>query len=62
MLEFSILPSKFFKQKEKTYELACECTVAFLNEEQASRIIEEMTECKGCKEPVYLVITGEEII
>lgn len=43
------------KQKEQLYELACECTVAFLNEKQASEMIEEMHRCKECKKPVYLV-------
>jgi predicted SprT family Zn-dependent metalloprotease len=56
MLEFKISPSKKAKQKEELYELACECTTVRLNEKEASKIIEEMTVCKGCKKPVYLVI------
>jgi predicted SprT family Zn-dependent metalloprotease len=56
MLEFILKPAKNPKQKEELYELACECTTVRLNEKEASRIIEEMTVCKGCKKPVFLVI------
>lgn len=53
----SFIPELSLKSevKEQLYELACECTVAFLNEKQASEIIEEMYRCKDCKKPVFLV-------
>lgn len=55
MLNFIPVLNLKGKVKEQLYELACECTVAFLNEKQASEIIEEMHRCKKCKKPVYLV-------
>jgi predicted SprT family Zn-dependent metalloprotease len=59
MLELSTI--KLAKKKEKVYELACECTNVFLGETEASRVLEEMTCCNKCKEPVYLVVESEEI-
>lgn len=50
------------RQKERLYELACECNSVFLNKKQASEIVEQMFECKNCEKPVYLVTGDEEII
>lgn len=49
---------KVFKnkaKKEKLYELACGCKSTFLNEAQATEIIDEMYRCNDCSEYVFLV-------
>lgn len=43
------------ENKDRIYELACECTVAHFKMAQALEIIEKRFKCKECKRPVYLV-------
>lgn len=48
------------QKKEKFFKLSCECNSMFMNERQATEIIEQMYACDNCDSPVFLVAKVKE--